>query len=194
MSWIPVREQYPDNETPVLYTVRDKKTGQHFVEMGCYFAHVDGETGEITNIYTANDILYSGQDSRYEVLAWDYVPKPYREFKVIVAGSRTFKDYDLLEMKLDYIFIGHKPTSIVCGCAAGADQLGKEYAMKHGIPVDEFPADWENEGKSAGYKRNERMADAADALVAFHDGKSSGTKNMIDIAKKKGLQVRVINF
>lgn len=38
------------------------------------------------------------------------------------------------------------------------------------------------------------MAQNADALVAFWDGKSRGTKHMIDLADKYGLKVRVIKY
>lgn len=49
-------------------------------------------------------------------------------------------------------------------------------------------------GKSAGYKRNSEMAEIADALIAFWDCSSKGTKDMIDIAKNKNLLVRVIKY
>jgi len=35
------------------------------------------------------------------------------------------------------------------------------------------------------------MAERADALIAFWDGESRGTSNMIEEAKSKGLAVRV---
>jgi len=57
-----------------------------------------------------------------------------------------------------------------------------------------FPAEWNKFGKAAGPKRNKEMAIAADALIAFWDGKSRGTKNMIELAKQKGLKVKVILF
>ena len=57
-----------------------------------------------------------------------------------------------------------------------------------------FPADWKKYGKSAGYVRNSEMAEVAESLIAFWDGKSRGTKNMIDIAKNKGLKVRIVNY
>ena len=58
----------------------------------------------------------------------------------------------------------------------------------------EFPADWDKHGKSAGYKRNLEMAENADALIAFWDGESRGTKHMIDIAKEKNLLTRIIRY
>jgi hypothetical protein len=117
-------------------------------------------------------------------------------FKVIVAGSRGFNDYDLLKAKLDIILssIQEDEIEIVSGTAYGADQLGECYAVEKGLKVKRFPADWDKHGKRAGYLRNEEMAKYADALVAFWDERSSGTKHMIDLARKHNLLVRVIKY
>lgn len=111
-------------------------------------------------------------------------------FRMIVAGSRDFDDYALLQSKLDGLLQDvHDDIQIVCGMARGADRLGERYAKEHGYPIQYFPANWEKDGRSAGYKRNVRMAQNADALAAFWDGKSSGTKHMIATAKTLGLPV-----
>lgn len=113
-------------------------------------------------------------------------------FAVIIAGSRNFTDYDLLERKCDIIFSRKKPTIILCGEAKGADSLGKRYAFERGLAVQPYPADWRKNGRSAGYMRNEEMLRNADALVAFWDGESPGTKHMIKIARQAGIPVRVV--
>ena len=115
-------------------------------------------------------------------------------FKVIIAGGRDFNDYDLLKKKCDHYLSNKKDVVIVCGMARGADLLGKKYAADINCYVAEFPADWDKYGKSAGYKRNEEMAIYADALIAFWDEKSKGTKHMIDLATKHNLLVRVVNY
>ena len=119
-------------------------------------------------------------------------------FRVIVAGSRNFSDYQLLEQKLDLLFSQkYGPADlpeIVSGLAAGPDSLGVVYAQRHGLAWKPFPANWDKYGKGAGYRRNEEMAAYADALVAFWDGKSKGTAHMIDCMRKRGLPVRVIRF
>lgn len=115
-------------------------------------------------------------------------------FRVIVAGGRDFDNYDLLERKMDHLLSRIlSPIVIVCGKARGADTLGEQYAKSRGYQIAYYPADW-SIGKSAGYIRNLEMANNADALVAFWDGKSRGTKHMIDIAHKKNLKVRVIYY
>lgn len=116
-------------------------------------------------------------------------------FKVIIAGSRGFSNYDLLKSKMDY-FLSNMTDKIqiVSGTARGADQLGERYANEKGYSIQRFPADWEHEGKSAGYKRNVKMAEYADALVAFWNGSSRGTKHMIDIAQSHKLRIRVVYY
>lgn len=119
------------------------------------------------------------------------------EFKVIVAGSRTFQDSELVYSKLDKLltakFQTHKVV-IISGTAQGADRIGECYARDRGLEVLRFPAEWEKHGRSAGYKRNVTMANVADACVVFWDGESKGAKHMVDIAKDKELPVRVIKF
>lgn len=83
---------------------------------------------------------------------------------------------------------------IVSGTARGADELGERYAAERGLPVKRFPADWDQYGRSAGYKRNAQMAEYADAAVIFWDEISRGSKHMIDLAKEKELPVRVVLY
>lgn len=115
--------------------------------------------------------------------------------KVIIAGGRDFDNFRLLSTKVNSILCEiTSDIEIVCGCAKGADDLGRKYAKNLGYKIKEFPADWDAHGKFAGVKRNREMAEYADALIAFWDGKSKGTKNMIEEAKKRGLKVRVIKY
>ena len=83
---------------------------------------------------------------------------------------------------------------VVSGDARGADELGARWATYNNIHVNHFPADWDYYGHAAGFIRNIEMADSADALIAFWDGKSHGTKHMIEIAKNKGLNVKVVEY
>jgi len=114
--------------------------------------------------------------------------------KVIIAGSRGFNNYETLCKVCDYMLSKQKEIEIVSGTASGADKLGELYAKLNEHSLKKFPADWDNIGKSAGYVRNEQMAKYADALIAFWDGKSRGTKHMIDLATKYKLKVKVHMF
>ena len=114
--------------------------------------------------------------------------------KIIIAGVRTFNDYDLLVEKCNKAFSSQTEIEIVSGAANGADKLGERYAIEKGYSIKQLPADWDKYGKSAGYKRNEEMAKYADALIAFWDGKSKGTKLMIELGKRYGLKTKVVRF
>ena len=120
-----------------------------------------------------------------------------KEFRIIIAGGRDLNNYELLKAKCESILSSKATTHriiIVSGAAKGADSLGEKYAREKSYAIESRPADWNTHGKAAGYIRNAQMADGADALIAFWDGKSRGTKSMINIARSKGLCVRVINY
>lgn len=119
------------------------------------------------------------------------------DFKVIIAGTRDFVDYELLKEKCDAILQNRRDDCnivVVSGTARGADRLGERYARERGYRIERYPADWDCDGNSAGPIRNAKMADNAHALIAFWDGRSRGTMNMIDTAKAKGLMVRTVNY
>lgn len=129
------------------------------------------------------------------------------ELRVIIAGSRNFDNFSELKDTCDSIL---KNTTdkcdnfdkirIVSGTARGADQLGEQYAKVAGYEVSKFPADWDNLGKRAGFVRNVEMAKFAiennsmGVLIAFWDGKSKGTKHMIEQAAKYDLKVYVVQI
>jgi len=100
-------------------------------------------------------------------------------------------------------------TEVVCGCARGVDQAGLTWARLHKLPVAFFPA-WPDQyrwakinmlagellvypeggyamGKGNGFHRNKLMAAYSQALVAAHDGVSSGTVNMVKLASERKL-------
>lgn len=112
--------------------------------------------------------------------------------KTIIAGSRAIKDYLIVEHAIKES--GFQITEVVCGDAPGVDRLGAKWADKHHIPVKHFPADWDKHGKAAGPIRNDQMAKYASALIAVWDGVSSGTEDMIEKAKKRGLSGFVYNL
>ena|SRR3990172_8219908 len=117
--------------------------------------------------------------------------------KVIIAGSRVLNKAEYLDKAMIAAFNKwmsedqehwqkyYRP-EIVSGGANGVDFLGEQMAKRCMLQCTVFPADWDKYGKSAGYKRNIQMAEYADALIAVWDGKSKGTKHMIDIMEKMG--------
>ena len=127
-----------------------------------------------------------------------------KELRVIIAGSRDFNDYELLKKSAIEIITKKTMlpdlTRIVSGGARGADTLGERFANEMGLEISRFIPDWEGLGKRAGYVRNAEMAkfavedDNDGMLIAFWDGQSRGTKHMIDLAKRYGLEVHVVNY
>jgi hypothetical protein len=107
----------------------------------------------------------------------------------IIAGSRDYADEAELAAGIEAS--GIHITEVVCGGAPGADELGRQWAIARGIPVEMFPADWDRYGKRAGPIRNGEMASYAEALVAFPLAKSKGTLDMIAQAEDAQLLVHV---
>ncbi len=114
------------------------------------------------------------------------------KMKVIIAGCRDFNDYNFLKREIDKMNL--PITEIVSGGARGVDTLGEKYANELEIPIKRFPANWDLYGKSAGPIRNKEMAKYGNYLIAFWDGKSRGTKNMIDRMKELGKDFAIVNI
>ena len=110
--------------------------------------------------------------------------------KVIIAGSRHINNPDFVAQAIAES--GFSISEVVSGGAAGVDTMGERWARLNGIPIKVFPAKWKVHGKAAGPIRNQEMAEYANGLVAVWDGKSSGTKDMINRAKAEGLQVYIL--
>lgn len=104
--------------------------------------------------------------------------------KLIVAGSRGVEASDFIHRYLDSIHKHFKIEAIVSGMAKGPDSDGKDWAEKNNVQVIACPADWDKNGSAAGPIRNQEMAKVGTALIAFWDGESPGTKNMIKTMEK----------
>lgn len=127
--------------------------------------------------------------------------------RIILAGSREWADADFIEEKLieilswlhaDGYSLEQDHILFINGAAAGVDQIGEKIAKKWRFPTKQFPADWDEYGNSAGVIRNNQMAAyAADdpecgVLIAFWNGKSPGTFQMIQAAEKFHLKKFVV--
>lgn len=107
--------------------------------------------------------------------------------RVIIAGSRSIDNYDLVKHCIAQS--NFTITTVVSGTARGVDKLGERYAKENNIPIKQFYPNWDAYGKSAGYKRNALMAENADALIILIEGNSKGSTHMYNIAKEKGLKI-----
>lgn len=116
--------------------------------------------------------------------------------KTIIAGPRDVPAElakELVVMAIRASEFGHLITEIIHGGATGIDTAAA-IVCKANWPVTAVLADWRTHGKAAGPIRNRQMARMADALIAIWDGKSKGTRNMIDVAKAAGLRAEVVMF
>ncbi len=116
--------------------------------------------------------------------------------RVLVCGSRGFgvKDHDLTQMDLVLRKLP-KDATIVHGDAWGADKLAGQWARLNGRTEETHPADWNTHGRAAGPIRNQKMLDTGiNYAVAFWDGSSRGTKDMIERLKKAGVHVEIIIY
>ncbi len=116
--------------------------------------------------------------------------------RVVVAGCRDYNNYDEAKGYIDSYLSDIKTDNIiiVSGCASGADTIGEQYAEEKGYTVEKYPADWKVYGRSAGPKRNKQMAEVCDFVLCFWDGKSKGTKSMIDYAMKYNKPIKIIKI
>ena len=97
--------------------------------------------------------------------------------KVVVAGSRNDRDCFRVFSVLNKH--KHRITEVVSGGATGPDTFAVTWAKRSRLPCKIFLPDWKQFAKAAGPRRNAEMALYADELIAFWDGISAGTGNMI---------------
>lgn len=111
--------------------------------------------------------------------------------KVLVCGSRDWKNADVVWSRLRKL---PQDSTIIHGCARGADRIASAVARDFNFNEWRFPARWALDGKRAGYLRNVAMLDEKpDLVIAFWDGQSPGTKHTIDEARRRGISVEVVS-
>jgi len=113
--------------------------------------------------------------------------------KVVIAGSRDVFDFKILQSAIDDA--GFDITEVVCGDAPGMDKCGECWAKQHEIPVKHFPAEWgdldapnalireNSKGKynaRAGFDRNVKIAEYADAAIVITNGEDRGCLHLIE--------------
>ena len=117
--------------------------------------------------------------------------------RTIICGGRDY-EFTVDDWKwLDGLRLSLPITEVVSGKQSrydtfkrrfvGADYFGEKWAAKNNIAVEGFPAEWVHFGRSAGPRRNQEMADYADACIAFPGG--NGTADMVRRAREKNLRV-----
>lgn len=126
-----------------------------------------------------------------------------KDFYLLIAGSRTYENYDEMKEKTDYMLSTKVSQGfnihIVSGGARGADSLAKRYAQEYGYQYHEFPADWHTYGKSAGYVRNREMHVFISqfpfrGVLCFWDGQSKGTAHNFELCKSYNNPLRIYKY
>jgi len=101
--------------------------------------------------------------------------------KVAIVGSREWSDYEIIR---DYVYSLDANDTVVSGGARGVDSFAEFYAIERGLDVLIFRADWDQHGRRAGLIRNHDIVQKCDRLVAFWDGKSTGTQHSVRLARE----------
>ena len=110
--------------------------------------------------------------------------------RVAIVGSRHYPDLARVAA-----YVGSLPasTSLVTGSAAGVDATAARAARERGLPVRVLGASFEEaRDADAAAERNQRLIDACEVLIAFWDGRSSGTRQTIERALNSGREVHVL--
>ena len=105
--------------------------------------------------------------------------------RVAVIGSRGLYVEDLGS------YLPEGTTEIVSGGARGVDASAREYAFRHGLKLTEFLPEYSRYGRGAPLRRNIAIIESADLVLAFWDGRSKGTKHVIDNCKERNIPVQI---
>lgn len=105
--------------------------------------------------------------------------------RVAVIGSRGLRVNDLGK------YLPKETTEIVSGGARGVDTSAREYALRHGLKLTEYLPEYDRYGRGAPLRRNVTIIENVDLVMAFWDGRSRGTKFVIDNCKKRNIPVRI---
>ena len=157
------------------------------------------EYAEKCNSYRKSDYLLSySENGDYKISNLTNVQTNAKEeYRVIIAGSSGFDDYTLFENKCNH-FLSEKIKThnivILSGTSYKTYRVINQYSYEHNFITIPFNAEWGKYGENAVNISNEKMINCADAVIAFWDGKSKFTENLIDMAKSKGLPTVVVKF
>ena len=106
--------------------------------------------------------------------------------KLAIIGSRSLTVDNLAD------YIPENVTEIVSGGAKGIDSDASDFAQRNGIKLTVFLPQYERFGRAAPLRRNEQIADYADCVIAFWDGRSKGPDQALREFRERNKPVRVI--
>lgn len=113
------------------------------------------------------------------------------EMRVLLTGSRTWVKHGpvealMLGMKDSHFILGDNPN--------GLDAIALSVALKHNLSVEVHTAHWNEQGKSAGHRRNGKMVEAKpNVAFAFkQQAESIGTEDCMRQCVAAGVPVYLI--
>ena len=116
-------------------------------------------------------------------------------YKIAIGGCRNFNNYNVFKEFVNECISSFKgEIIIISGKCRGVDCMAERYAAEKSLGLELFPAEWKKYGRSAGPIRNKVMVQRADIVIAFWDGKSKGTKSLINNAKVMGKVLYIKNI
>ena len=144
--------------------------------------------------FACEDTRFAQTKSARNEVTWYRTICTGEDMRLIIAGSRHLSlDVEGIQAFINYLGI-ENITEVVCGKAKGIDTSGELWAKANGIPVQPFPAEWDQYGKAAGHIRNKAMAEYGDELLIIWNQKSRGSANMIQNMDKLGKPVHEGTF
>lgn len=120
------------------------------------------------------------------------------ERRLLVCGSRTITDKNWIYSQIEVYWYEnlacYSDPIMIEGAAREIDLIAKAYAVENDWEIEEYPADWDKHGRSAGYIRNDIMVKKADEVLILWDGKSKGTKHSINLCKKYNKPHKIVLY
>lgn len=145
--------------------------------------NIDFNTGKITFIKDSIEYNINKNENNESII------------KLAIVGSRSITDEKFVNRILNcYKFMFGLPIKVISGGAKGIDSIGESWADKLGIEKQIFLPDWDNNGKAAGFIRNEDIIKNCDVCLAIWDGESHGTKNDFELCEKYNKELLIFNM
>lgn len=113
--------------------------------------------------------------------------------KIAIVGSRNFSNYEIFKAFVNMMSKKIQIDMIISGGAAGVDSMAYRYAVEYGITFVCHPPKPED-GQSRYARRNLRIIEMSEFVIAFPMGESRGTRHSISLAKKLKKQIKIFEI
>lgn len=114
--------------------------------------------------------------------------------KVAIVGSRDYDNYSEFKSYINKFREHIQMDMIISGGAIGADSMAYRYAVENGITFVCHPPKPEDGYPNKFFRRNVRIMNQAECVIAFPKGKSTGTRHALSVARRYNLKSYVIEI